>query len=399
MVYVSLIFIAPVFALCIYYIALGTFSIILRLQKRNDFLVNRSKNKCTFAIVIPAYNEENTLPTALESCSKLDYPKSMYEIFVIADNCSDKTGDIAKGYGVNVLTRSDKKNRGKGFALTWAFEKILPNEHDAIIILDADCTIDSHALRVFDIHFDNGEKVLQSNDVVSNADESSISYVSAVGNMIENDLFYWPKSKLGLAVFLRGTGMVFAREILETYPWAANSIVEDVEYSINLFRHGINVVFIDNVVVASKFPANVEQLNIQRKRWASGNLSFGKYEAFKLIWQGIKSMDLVLLDAGWTFLTLSRPLAVFTLILALLTSGILHFIYTSYESKLMFVFAIVLGFCLLFYFLLGIVLFGLNKHRLKLLLNTPIVVFKLIVISLLGLTGVEKELWTKTPRL
>lgn len=398
MVYTSLIFIVPLFLLCAYYIGLGLFVIILSLRQKKNVSEENRKNKHTFAIVMPAHNEEDTLSLALDSCASLDYPKNMYEVFVIADNCTDETEDVANSYGVNVLTRKDEINRGKGFALTWAFEQILPKEHDAIIILDADCKLDRHALRAFDVCLENGEKVLQSKYVVSNPDESPISYVSAVGNLIENDLFYWPKSELGLSVFLRGTGMVFAREILETYPWAAHSIVEDAEYSITLLRNGIRVVFLDDVAVASEFPANEEQLKVQRTRWASGNLTFGKYEAIKLMWQGIKNMDLVLADAGWTFLTLSRPLALLIMLLALVTSGGAYIIYGGADSKLLFNFAIILGLILLGYFFVGIGMLGINKHRIMLLLSAPIVIIKLVVISLLGLLGVNKDLWARTPR-
>ena len=71
---------------------------------------------------------------------KLDYPKELYDIFVIADNCTDKTAKIAKGYGVNVCERFEKDKRGKGYALEWMFEKLFKMEkkYDAVAIFDAD---------------------------------------------------------------------------------------------------------------------------------------------------------------------------------------------------------------------------------------------------------------------
>ena len=56
-----------------------------------------------------------------------------------------------------------------------------------------------------------------------------------MGNLLENGLFYAPKDRLGGAVFLRGTGMAFARTVLEAHAWdvkkrgeVLQDMVEDV---------------------------------------------------------------------------------------------------------------------------------------------------------------------------
>lgn len=54
----------------------------------------------------------------------LNYPKDMYDVFVIADNCTDNTAKISKKYGVNVCERFNKDKRGKGYALEWMFDKL-----------------------------------------------------------------------------------------------------------------------------------------------------------------------------------------------------------------------------------------------------------------------------------
>src|SRR5262249_54683545 len=53
----------------------------------------------TFAIVIPAHNEETTLPDVLSSCAALDYPADKIKVYVIADNCTDETARIARSLG------------------------------------------------------------------------------------------------------------------------------------------------------------------------------------------------------------------------------------------------------------------------------------------------------------
>ena len=78
-----------------------------------------------FAVFIPAHNEEIVIENIVDNLKQLDYPKDCYDIYVIADNCTDNTAAAARAAGANVLERNDSKKRGKGYALQWAFEKIL----------------------------------------------------------------------------------------------------------------------------------------------------------------------------------------------------------------------------------------------------------------------------------
>src|SRR5262249_55593142 len=148
------------------------------------------------------------------------------------------------------------------------------------------------------------DAVLQASSVAANPEDSAVSYAVAVGNVLENDLFYAPKSRLGLSVLLRGTGMVFRRDVLERHPWQAHSITEDMEYTLELLRAGVGVRFLSDVRVVSDFPAHAEQLRVQRLRYAAGNLRFGKGKALRLMAEGILARRATLFDLGWTLLVL-----------------------------------------------------------------------------------------------
>ena len=245
-----------------------------------------------FAIVIPAHDEEASIREAVESCRLSNYPGERFAVFVIADNCSDQTAERALLAGAVCWNGSDPTARGKGHALAWGFDQVLPMGFDALVVLDADCRIEPHALRAFDRALEAGERVLQCSYVVANPDEAAMSYASAVGNAIENDLFYEPKSRLGLAVLLRGTGMVFHREILERFPWKAHSVTEDVQYALQLIRDGVRIRFLPDVRGLLPFPVTPEPLAIQRRRWAAGVAGLGKVEAMRLMIDGCGSATL-----------------------------------------------------------------------------------------------------------
>jgi len=377
-----------------YYLFLALYALQ---HKENKSQINTSP-KYTFAILIPAHNEESTIGKTLAACAELDYPNEKYKVFVIADNCEDHTADIARKSGAICFERYNENDSGKGYALQWGFSRILPYGSDAIIVLDADCTIESHALQILDNHLSCGCSVLQMNDVASNPDVSPISYAVTVGNWIENELFYRPKSELGWAVFLRGTGMVFRRDILEKYPWRAFSVAEDVEYGINLLKNGVKVKFVDNVRVMSEFPADYEQLQIQRTRWAHGNLGFSKRHAIKFICQGIRDGNLTLFDSGVTLLIISRPLVLLIVFLALLFSVLSWWVASGVLSNNTIIAAIIIFSIYLAYFLIGIITMGLSKKRISLLVRTPLVVLKLIGIAFRGLVGNRSIAWVRSPR-
>lgn len=377
-----------------YYVFLAMVALVSRRTSVSGLLQSAHR----FVILIPAHNEEAGIARTLQSCQALDYPPDKFEIVVIADNSTDRTIEIARQYGVVCLERHSEDQRGKGHALAWALQRIHDKSYDGLLVLDADCTISKNALQVFSACFLQGQEVLQANDVASNPDATAISYAVAVGNMIENDLFYAPKSHLGLCVFLRGTGMVFSRRILEEFPWHALSAAEDVEYSLTLIRHGIRIRFLPQVCVASEFPVNSGELSIQRKRWAGGNLRLSRKHGFRLMLNGVRQRRPLLFDAGLTFLVLSRPLVLAMLALGIFFSGLA--LLTGGDTWATVLLGWGLGLTALFgfYFLLGIVCLGMTRHRLFLLVSAPLVVIRLLVISITGLFAGDHRTWTRSPR-
>ncbi len=83
-----------------------------------------------FSIVIPAHNEEENLPTLLSELKKL-YKKC--EIIVVDDGSTDKTSEIVRRFGVNLL--KNKEKGGKGAALRKGFSNAT---NSIIVMMDAD---------------------------------------------------------------------------------------------------------------------------------------------------------------------------------------------------------------------------------------------------------------------
>ena len=108
-------------------------------------LWRRHENKITtpektFAIVVAAHNEHAVIGQLVSNLQQLNYPKDMYDIYVVADNCNDDTAEIASKAGAIVHKRFDDTKKSKGYALEWMFDRLfkMEKQYDAVVVFDAD---------------------------------------------------------------------------------------------------------------------------------------------------------------------------------------------------------------------------------------------------------------------
>jgi len=118
----------------LYYFIIAFFGI----YKKNENKILTPKN--TFAIIIAAHNEQQVIGQLIENLRVLNYPRELYDMYVVADNCKDKTANIAKNAGAIVFERFNLEHRGKGYAMEWMFEKLFTQkkQYDAVVVFDAD---------------------------------------------------------------------------------------------------------------------------------------------------------------------------------------------------------------------------------------------------------------------
>src|SRR5262249_35179285 len=123
-----------------------------------------------FAVLVPAHDEELLIRRVVGSVQAIDYPPELYTLHVIADNCTDRTAELARGMGAVVHERHDLEHRGKGYALRWLFGQLLadPASGDAFVIVDADSLVNRGFLRALDRRLRAGAVAIQAYDTVLN---------------------------------------------------------------------------------------------------------------------------------------------------------------------------------------------------------------------------------------
>jgi cellulose synthase/poly-beta-1,6-N-acetylglucosamine synthase-like glycosyltransferase len=256
-----------------------------------------------FVILVPAHNEELLIGEVVRGIFDQDYPRDLYTLYVIADNCSDTTAQRAEEAGATVLVRTSETHRGKGWALEWALDRIREAEtpFDAVIIMDADSRLSSNFLASMNSALVRGWHAVQGFYGVMNVEESWRTRLMAVALALVHYTKPLGRRRLGLTVGLKGNGMCFSAHALKTVPWSGDSITEDIEYTLRLARAGIQVHFDPDAVVLAQMPVSGRQAASQRERWEGGRYGLLK-RAVALLGEGVKRRDLRIADCGFELL-------------------------------------------------------------------------------------------------
>lgn len=346
-----------------------------------------------FLILVPAHNEEQDIAKTLQSLKKLE-PIGKIDITVIADNCTDNTADIVKANNINVLERFDDNQRGKGYALHWAIPQFDLSQYDAVVIVDADTITDQNMLQAMAQSFEFGASAVQIYNSFLILQKTHLSYLQLMANIAENILFYKARSILNLSILLRGTGMAIKSKVLLEHPWDSFSLTEDVDYAVNILKENVKIDFNVNSAVYSGATSSYKQSVTQKIRWASGTAKLIKEKVFGLILLGIKKKNPTLVELGFSFFLLSRPLLIYMTILILLFS-----LLSISNLQLMFILwcSVLIG-LLILYNIFGIFFIKDKFSALKALLFIPFYGMWFLYIQISAIFKSDGLSWNKTER-
>ena len=234
-----------------------------------------AKTKHKYGICIAARNEEKVIGNLLDSINKQDYPKDLYTIFVVADNCTDKTAEVARKKGAIVYERFDDEHRTKGFALQFLFKNIKKDygikSFEGYFIFDADNLLNSDYISKMNNAFDEGCSIITSYRNTKNFDENWISSTYALHWLRSIRYNHRARSVLHLATNIQGTGFLFSNEIVED-GWKYTSLTEDRALTADAVAQGYEITYQDDAEFFDEQPISLKVALRQRLRWSKGHL-------------------------------------------------------------------------------------------------------------------------------
>lgn len=362
------------------------------LRGRHEQPVSPPAPSTRFAVLIPAHDEELLLGAALESVAQCRYPSGLVRSFVVADNCRDRTAQIARAAGAEVYERTAPDDAGKGQALAFGLERLPWTEIDAVAFIDADNVIDPEFLSVMDAELARGWRILQGYDGLSNPGESNLTRMMAVTSVMKNLLFYGGRRALGLSCLLMGTGMTIRSEVLQTRGWQAASIGEDLEQSLSLLGAGERIRFVPAARAYAQEAVSLRQGYVQRQRWATGRRALRK-RALAALRDGLRLRSTDLFNAG-----LELVLPTYSATLNQLAGGGLLSLLVLSISPAPLLFAVALGLAAGLEIAVALMLMRASRETVASFVLAPVFLVWKAVIDLLAMVGFRGSRWTRTER-
>ena len=308
------------------------------IQFKEKPLIKNKKHK--FMMILPAHNEASVIGALVESLQALDYPKELYDIYVIADNCTDNTAQIAKNLGAIVYERFDEKRKTKGFAMQWFLnQKIKENaDYDAFCVFDADNVVDKNFLNAMNKKLCQGEEIVQGYRDIKNPADSWISAGYALFYWMMNRFYHLARYNLGLSPLINGTGFMVDFNLIKPTGWDTITLTEDIEFSLKNIAKGRKLGWATDAIVYDEQPTEFKQSWSQRSRWTVGHLQCMKYYTKDLA-EGVLEYRTLMNFDGFLYL-MGIPMMIVTfLLLAIntvifladgMSAGMLIFNYIKY---------------------------------------------------------------------
>ncbi len=277
-----------------------------------------------YAVLIAARNEQAVISNLIESIKKQNYPKELYDIYVIADNCTDDTAECAKRAGAEVFERNDLSHIGKGFALNFGFKNLVKlgnfSDYDGFFVFDADNLLDKNYISEMNRAFASGYRIVTSYRNSKNYDTNWISAGSSLWFLREARFINNSRMILGLSCAVSGTGFLVSREIIEqNHGWKYYLLTEDIEFSIDSVIRDEKIGYAQNAMLYDEQPITFRQSWNQRIRWAKGFFQVFSVYGKRLFFSIFKNKSFSSYDMLMTIV----PAMLFTVIGAVLNFTIL----------------------------------------------------------------------------
>lgn len=312
---------ALVWIITIFWVYQLVISICSLINFKEKPILEEKTNK--FMAIIPAHNEEAVVENLIMSLQKQDYPRDSYDIYVIADNCTDNTAKIAKKAGAIVYERFDSMHKTKGAALNWFLAQKIEEDapYDAFCIFDADNIVDVNFLKNMNKKLCQGETVVQGYRDIKNPTDSWVTAGYAIFYWTMNRFYHLARYNIGLSPLINGTGFMVRFDQVKPEGWNTKTLTEDIEFSLKQIIRGRKLGWARDAIVYDEQPVGFKQSWSQRSRWTVGHIQcMGEYT--KKLALAVKEHKTVMNFDGLLYIVGSIPMFIITILLLLVNAGL-----------------------------------------------------------------------------
>jgi len=245
----------------------------VRLFKKMPYYT--AKHMHRYAVLIAARDEGKVIGELLGSIRTQNYPAGLIDIFVVADNCTDNTADVARKYDATVFERFNTQYVGKGYALDYAFQQIKRicglRNYDGYMVFDADNVLDENYVREMNNVFDAGYCAVTSYRNSKNYGYNWISAGYALWFLRESKYLNGARMMCHSSCAISGTGFLVSSNIVEENDgWHYHLLTEDIQFTIDQVTRQQVIGYCEKAILYDEQPVDFKTSWDQRLRWAKG---------------------------------------------------------------------------------------------------------------------------------
>ncbi len=256
-----------------------------------------------FGLIVCARDEEQVIERIVTDLHAQEYPRELFDVIVVAHNCSDGTASAAARAGAFVVVHNTELP-GKARAVEAGITAFGGNE-DFLGVFDADARVEPGLLAAVAAHA--GEDDCLQAEAVPIEDPEWLAAGYGFGRKARN-LFWWrPREALGLGTTISGCGWFIRPELLHRYIGGSHTLTEDLELTARLYADGHRVAFLSAARVAVGEPRELSSSMRQRLRWVRGHLGVLRWHWPRLAGRALRG-DLRALDMALYILVPTRML-------------------------------------------------------------------------------------------
>lgn len=219
-------------------------------------------------IIVPCWNEQNTVSKTVHSLLNLDYPKDKLKIMVVDDGSTDNTwGAVQKFANHPQIELHTKENGGKYTALNYGISKLTT---DLVGCLDADSYVHKDSMKKIALYFEDKETMAVAPSIKLWQPKNILQLLQKVEygfGIFTRKMYHYMN-----AIYITpGPFSIFRREVFEKlggYEHAHNT--EDIQIALRMQKNGLKIAHAHEAIVYTVPPETVKKLLKQRVRWSYG---------------------------------------------------------------------------------------------------------------------------------
>lgn len=230
-----------------------------------------------FLVLVPAHNEEAVITDIIRNLQRMDYPPELYDFFIIADNCTDNTAQVAREAGAGVIvTQKETPDAptGKPIALRKALEYLgnYQDKYDLMMIFDADNLMDTNMFREVNSQYLDKDKPDFIQCYLGCKNKGGlIAWFYYTSYMVVNRFTQLAKNRLQLNASIGGTGFAISTAYLYSRGgWSTMSLTEDLEIQVEAILAGKRILWNHYTSVYDEKPTSAVASFKQKVRWSQG---------------------------------------------------------------------------------------------------------------------------------